>query len=128
MELNLDRYPSLKDAVLDLDPILIDTLAAFWIERHPEGLVVLFRFAWYGPQLEDARNVEQYPDRQVLLPGNLDAEEEILGLEESELLGAFNRMQLTPYAPGNPTGKPKWVVKTHAGSQAERIQWRNSIG
>jgi len=124
----LDRYPSLKDAILDLDSILIDTLAAFWIERHSAGLVVLFRFAWYGPQLEDSRNVEQYPDRKVLLPGHLDAEEEIQGLEESEMLGSFNRLKLTANAPGNPTDKPKWVVKTHAGSQAERIQWRNSIG
>jgi hypothetical protein len=124
----MDEYPSLKDAVLDLDPILIDTLAAFWIEQRREGLVVLFRFAWYGPQLEDSRNVEQYPDREALLPGSLDPEEEIRGLEESELLGSFNSMQLRPHVPGNPTDKPKWVVKTHAGSQAERIQWRNSIG
>jgi hypothetical protein len=124
----MDEYPSLKDAVLDLDPILIDTLAAFWIEQRSEGLVVLFRFAWYGPQLEDSRNVEQYPDREVLLPRDLDPEEEIRGLEESELLGSFNSMKLRPHVPGNPTDKPKWVVKTHAGSQAERIQWRSSIG
>ena len=124
----MDRYPSLKDAVLDLDPVLIRTLAAFWIERHSAGLVVLFRFAWYGPNLEDPRNVEQYPDIEVLLPGSLDAEDEIIGLDESELLGELNRMQLPPHALGNPTDQPKWVVKTHAGSQAERIQWRNSIG
>ncbi|MBI1354017.1 MAG: hypothetical protein GC160_06700 [Acidobacteria bacterium] len=124
----MDQYPSLKDAVLDLDPVLINTLAAFWVERHPQGLVVLFRFAWYGPNLEDPRNVEQYPDIQVLLPAHLDAEEEIRGLEESELLGEFNQMQLRPHVLGNPTDQPKWVVKTHAGSQAERIQWRNSIG
>ena len=34
----MDRYPSLKDAVLDLDPVLIRTLAAFSIERTDEGM------------------------------------------------------------------------------------------
>jgi hypothetical protein len=123
----VDRYPSLKDAVLDLDPVLIRTLAAFSIERTDEGLVTLFRFAFYGPNLERASDVDQYPDIQVLLPGSLDPREEIRGLEESEIVGAFHVLELKPGWPGNETGAPKWVVKTHAGSQAERIEWRNSI-
>ncbi|MCB9386115.1 MAG: hypothetical protein H6509_16005 [Bryobacterales bacterium] len=115
----MDRYPSLKDAVLDLDPVLIRTLAAFSIERTDEGLVTLFRFAFYGPNLERENDVDQYPDIYVLLPPSLDPKEEIQGLEESEIVGSFNILEMAPVQ--------KWLVKTHAGSQAERIAWRNSI-
>lgn len=105
--------------MLDLDPVLIRTLAAFSIERCAEGLAVLFRFAFYGPRLDEPHNVEQYPDIEVLLPGGLDPESEIKSLEETDIAGAFNTLQTSP---------GKWIVKTHAGSQAERIEWRNSIG
>ena len=115
----MDRYPSLKDAVLDLDPVLIQTLAAFSIERTDEGLLTLFRFAFYGPNLERASDVDQYPDIKVLLPAALDARDEIQGLEESEIVGSFNVLEIA--------SEQKWIVKTHAGSQAERIAWRNSI-
>ena len=124
----MENYACLRDAVLDLDPVLIRTLAAFSIERHRPGLVVLFRFAFYGAKIDNPHDIEQYPDIEVLLPATLDPKEEIDSLEETELLGGFNALQLAPHVPGNPTDKPKWVVKTHAASQAERIEWRNSIG
>lgn len=123
----MDRYPSLKDAVLDLDPVLIKTLAAFSIERTSEGLRTLFRFAFYGPNLERASDVDQYPDIEVLLPASLDPREEIEGLEDCEIVGGFHVLEIAPGWPGNDTDAPKWVVKTHAASQAERIEWRNSI-
>lgn len=123
----MDRYPSLKDAVLDLDPVLIKTLAAFSIERTDEGLRTLFRFAFYGPNLERASDVAQYPDIEVLLPGSLDPREEIRGLEECEIVGGFHALEIAPGWPGNDGDSAKWVVKTHAASQAERIEWRNSI-
>jgi hypothetical protein len=115
----VDRYPSLKDAILDLDPVLIKTLAAFSIERTEDGYRTLFRFAFYGPNLERTSDVDQYPDIEVLLPDSLDPREEIRGLEESEIVGGFHVLELRPGW--------KWVVKTHASSQAERIAWRNSI-
>ena len=124
----MERYSNLRDAVLALDPVLIRTLAAFSIERHEEGLVVLFRFAFYGPRLDEPHNVEQYPDIEALLPASLDARSEIDSLEETEILGGFNAIELGPHVGDNPTDWSKWVVKTHAGSQAERIEWRNSIG
>lgn len=114
----MERYPSLRDAVLALDPVLIRTLAAFSIERRDEGLLVLFRFAFYGPRLDQPHNVEQYPDIEVLLPASLDPKAEIDSLEETDIAGGLNALE-TP---------DKWIVKTHAGSQAERIAWRNSIG
>lgn len=123
----MDRYPSLKDAVLDLDPVLIKTLAAFSIERTEEGLRALFRFAFYGPNLERASDVDQYPDIEVLLPGSLDPWAEIRGLEESEIVGGFHALEVASGWPGNNSDAPKWIVKTHAASQAERIEWRNSI-
>jgi len=124
----VQEFPSLRDAVLDLDPVLIRTLAAFSIERHGEHHQVLFRFAFFGPRIDQPHNVEQYPDIHVLLPGFLDPKEQIESLEETDIAGGFNALELAPHAPGNPTDAPKWVVKTHAASQAERIQWRNSIG
>ena len=124
----MQEFSSLRDAVLDLDPVLIRTLAAFSIERREDHLHVLFRFAFYGPRLDEPHNVEQYPDVLVRLPGFLDPKEQIDSLEETEIAGAFNSLELAPHVPGNPTDAPKWVVKTHAGSQAERIEWRNSIG
>ena len=67
----MERYSNLRDAVLALDPVLIRTLAAFSIERHEEGLVVLFRFAFYGPRLDEPHNVEQYPVLSRAKPGDL---------------------------------------------------------
>lgn len=124
----MQEFPSLRDAVLDLDPVLIRTMAAFSIERHGDQLQVLFRFAFFGPRIDEPHNVEQYPDIHVLLPGSLDPKEQIESLEETEIAGGFNALELGPHVPGNPTDSPKWVVKTHAASQAERIAWRNSIG
>ena len=131
----MQEFPSLRDAVLDLDPVLIRTLAAFSIERRGEHLgTAVFqqsaglRFAFFGPRIDQPHNVEQYPDIHVLLPGFLDPKEQIESLEETDIAGGFNALELAPHAPGNPTDSPKWVVKTHAASQAERIQWRNSIG
>jgi len=123
----MERYNSLKDAVLDLDPVLIGTLAAFSIERTSEGLLTLFRFAFYGPNLERMTDVAQYPDIEVLLSAELDPREEIQGLEDCEIVGGFHVLEIAPGWPGNDSDAPKWVVKTHAASQAERIEWRNSI-
>jgi hypothetical protein len=123
----MDRYRSLKDAVLDLDPVLIGTLAAFSIEHAADGWVVLFRFAFYGANLERPSDIDQYPDIRVLLTASVDPREEILGLEESDLVGGFHTLEVRPGWPGNETDAMKWVVKTHAASQAERIEWRNSI-
>lgn len=114
----VQEYKSLKDAVLDLDPVLIRTLAAFSVEETAEGRVVLFRFAFYGPNLERPSDVEQYPDVSVGLDGAVDLKREIEELEDSDLVGALNVMHVPP---------GKWIVKTHAGSQGERIAWRNSI-
>ena len=123
----MDRYPSLKDAVLDLDPVLIKTMAAFSMERMDEGYRTLFRFAFYGPNLERMTDIDQYPDIEVLLPDSVDPREEIRGLEESEIVGGFHVLEIKPGWPGNDSDAPKWIVKTHAATQAERIEWRNSI-
>lgn len=129
MELSLETYRSLRDAVLDLDPVLINTLAAFSIEADDAGLTVRFRFAFYGQALEDPRNVDQYPDIEVRLEsdGGLDAKEEIDSLEDTELVGGFHAIEVAPGWPGNTTERPKWIVKTHSKTQAERIEWRNRL-
>ncbi len=121
-------YRSLKDAVLDLDPLLIRTLGAFSIDGHDEGYLVTFRFMLYGQHLERPTDVDQCPDKQVLLSGDLDLETEIQELDECEILGSLNPALVSPDLSANDGPGPRWVVKTHAGSQAERIEWRNSIG
>ena len=126
--IRVTKYSNLKDAVLDLDPLLIRTLGALSIRSHPEGYLVLFRFMLYGQHLERASDVEQCPDVEVLLDGGLDPEEEIRGLEECEIVGGLNALKVDAGWPGNDTEEPQWLVKTHAGSQGERIEWRNSIG
>ncbi len=130
-------YQNLKDAVLDLDPILIRTLSGFTIETAPEGFRVIFKFAFYGPDLgnleempdtERASTVAQYPDIEVLLDGGVWPKDQIDELNESEILGGLSALQIPPNVKGNQTDAPKWVVQTHAGSQAEWIEWLNSIG
>src|SRR5690606_23038935 len=101
------------------------TLAAFWIEDHEDGPLVLFRFAFYGQSLENPANVDQYPDIEVRLARGLDPRDEIGSLEETEILGGFHAIEVGPGWPGNTTDRPKWIVKTHSRTQAERIQWRN---
>lgn len=122
------RYSNLKDAVLDLDPLLIRTLAAFSIDQHDQGYLVTFRFMLYGQHLERPSDVDQCPDKTVLLESSLDLKREIADLDECEILGSLNAALLGPGSAGNSVLTPRWVVKTHSGSQAERIKWRNSIG
>ena len=83
----MNTYRSLKDAVLDLDPLLIRTLGALSIETRPEGHLVLFRFMLYGQNLERETDVEQCPDVEVLLDRGLDPDEELRELEECEIVG-----------------------------------------
>ena len=123
----MTRYSNLKDAVLDLDPLLIRTLAAFSIDEDDEGHVVTFRFMLYGQHLERPSDVDQCPDKVVLLDSNLDIEQEIADLDECEILGSLNAARLAPALADAPAKSHRWVIKTHAGSQGERIEWRNSI-
>lgn len=123
----MTRYSNLKDAVLDLDPLLIRTLGAFSIDDDEHGYLVTFRFMLYGQHLERPFDVDQCPDTQVLLDGTLDLEREIADLDECEILGALNAARVAASFEGRSIRAPHWVVKTHAGSQAERIEWRNSI-
>ena len=101
----MTRYSNLKDAVLDLDPLLIRTLAAFSIDESDEGHLVTFRFMLYGQHLE----------------------QEIADLDDCEILGSLNAARLAPALADAPAKSHRWVVKTHSGSQGERIEWRNSI-
>jgi len=121
------RYSNLKDAVLDLDPLLIRTLAAFSIDEGGESHVVTFRFMFYGQHLERPSDVDQCPDMTVLLDAKLDLEQEIADLHDCEILGSLNAARLAPAMADAPAKSHRWVVKTHSGSQGERIEWRNSI-
>ena len=131
-------YRHLKDALLDLDPVLIDTLSGFSIEAGERGYVVRFKFAFYGPALTDATlsesaetgsgAVAQYPDIEVLLDRGVWPKQQIGELSECEIAGQLHALQIPPGYPGNGSHEPKWIVETHAGSQAERLQWLRSIG
>ena len=131
-------YRHLKDALLDLDPVLIDTLSGFSIEAAGRGYLVRFKFAFYGPALNDATlsenadacsgAVAQYPDIEVLLDRGVWPKEQIDELSECEIAGQLHAAQIPPGYPGNNSDEPKWIVETHAGSQAERLQWLRSIG
>ena len=131
-------YRHLKDAVLDLDALLINTLSGFVVEASEPGYRVVFCFAFYGPDLdaieqtqggaEQADTIAQYPDIEVVLDGAASPQEQITELEESDLLGGFQILRIPTGLRGNDTSETKWVVTTHAGSKAERIEWLNSIG
>jgi hypothetical protein len=131
-------YRHIKDALLDLDPVLIDTLSGFSIEAVGRGYLVRFKFAFYGPTLNEATlshgdgaesgAVAQYPDIEVLLDRGVWPKEQIEELSECEIAGQLHAVQIPPGYPGNSSDEPKWIVETHAGSQAERLQWLRSIG
>ena len=123
----MTRYSNLKDAVLDLDPLLIRTLAALTIDESDEGHLVTFRFMLYGQHLERPTDVDQCPDKTVLLEPSLNLEQEIADLDDCEILGSLNAARLAPALADAPAKSHRWVVKTHSGSQGERIEWRNSI-
>lgn len=123
----MTRYSNLKDAVLDLDPLLIRTLAAFSIDEGDESHVITFRFMLYGQHLERPSDVDQCPDKTVLLDAKLNLEQEIADLDDCEILGSLNAARLAPAMADAPANSHRWVVKTHSGSQGERIEWRNSI-
>ena len=121
-------YPTLTAAVEALDPLLIKTLSGFVIETHDDSHLIRFRFAFFGPNLEEPGMIDQCPDKHCLLDREAWLKDEIHSLDERQLLGTLYAIQLPPNVPGNTTDAPKWVVRTHAGSTAERIIWLNSIG
>ena len=131
-------YRHLKDALLELDPVLIETLSGFSIEAGERGYMVRFKFAFYGPALNDeslsgnseagSGMVAQYPDIEILLDSTVWPKDQIDELSECDLAGQLHAVQIPPGYPGNSSDEPKWIVETHAGSQAERLQWLRSIG
>ncbi len=120
-------YPTLSAAVEALDPLLIETLSGFAIETHEDAHRIRFRFAFFGPNLEKPGMIDQCPDKHCLLDRDACLKDEINLLDERQLLGTLHAVQLLPHAPGNLTDAPKWVVRSHAGSTAERILWLSSI-
>ena len=129
-------YRSLKDAVLELDDVLIRTLCGFSIERGDHGYRVVFKMAFYGPDIEAldqtpagerVGEIAQYPDVAVLLEGSASPRTEIEELSDCRILGELYAKQIPPQTAGNDSDEPKWVVSTHCGSQAERIEWLRSI-
>ena len=129
-------YRSLKDAVLDLDDVLIQTLCGFSIERCDRGHRVVFKMAFYGPDIEALEEtpvgervgeIAQYPDVEVFLDESARPRTEIEELSDCGILGELYAKQIPPRALGNESDEPKWVVTTHFGSQAERIEWLRSI-
>jgi hypothetical protein len=131
-------YQNLKDAVLDLDPVLIQTLCGFTVEELPSGYRVTFRFALFGPDLANVREgeageiltetVAAYPDVKIMLAPEVSPGEQIQELGESELLGELAAVQIPPGTKFNDGDAPLWIVHTHSGSTAEKIRWLNSIG
>ena len=97
-----------------------------------EGFRVEFCFALWSPSLEDlggghSNTVEQCPNKAVDLPAGVNPRDEIDRLEAEAELGTFHTAQIPPHWPGNDTQAPKWVVKCHSGSTAERLEWIKTI-
>ncbi len=125
-------YRSLADAVADLDPLLVQTLMGFNITEKFDCYQVEFSFAFWQPTIDDLEtghsdSVEQCPNVVSKLFSNLDPRTEIELLEASRKLGTFHAFQIPPDWPGNDTHAPKWVVKCHSGSTAERLEWMKTI-
>ena len=120
-------YPTLVAAVEALDPILLKTLSGFAIESYEQAHRIRFRFAFFGPNLEDPSSIDQCPDKFCLLHQDAWLKDEVDSLDAHGILGTLHAVQLPPQTPGNSTDAPKWVVRTHAGSTAERVVWLNSI-
>ena len=70
------RYRNLVEAVRDLDEIVIRTISGFSIETAEEGYLVVFKVAFFGPDLEAlehlpagerADTIAKYPDISVIV-------------------------------------------------------------
>lgn len=130
-------YPTLQAAVGDLDEVLVRTTAAFTIQQQQRHYLVRFKFAWFGPDLDNlcendigglsSETVAQYPDVEVALSLDAELAQQLAELDARGVLGTLHTMQIPPGSKGNDGDAPLWVVRTHSGSTAERIQWLNSI-
>ena len=125
-------YRSLIDPVADLDELLVQTLMGFNITEHFECYQAEFSFAFWQPKIDGIESgssdeVEQCPNVVVQLSSNIEPREEIDRLEQTADLGNFHAFQIPPDWPGNDSNAPKWVVKCHSGSTAERLAWIKSI-
>ncbi len=65
--------------------------------------------------------------KDAVLDGSALPRTEIEELSDCGILGELYAKQIPPRAPGNESDEPKWVVTTHFGPQAERIEWLRSI-
>lgn len=67
----------------------------------------------------------RWPDLERDLDALAEVEEQIRDLYATGLLGTLDAARFTPLT--DPTQPPRWTVKTHAGSQAERSAWLLSL-
>jgi hypothetical protein len=116
-----DSLLNLKDAVLDLDPLLIRTLAAFSIDRATTAIYLPLHA--FGQHFERPSDVDQCPDKTVCsTPTSIC--NEIADLTAKSL--ARSTPPAWPRLPTLDRLAPLGRQDT-PGSQGERIEWRNSI-
>lgn len=139
---------TLIEIIGDLEPVLHDTLSTIRLEWRPEGATAQLSFClsrWAGKQsvLHDhaiavdqtdlpagiaVTSFERWPDRFSRLALTPDAKTQIRDLDR---LGTLGRLDASEYrvTEGDRSNHAaiSWIIKTHAGSDAERAAWIRGI-
>jgi hypothetical protein len=134
-------YATLTDIINDLEPVVRNAVSGLHIEpagpRYHVSLSIALYTQGTAPSATREHRIsvdtEHLPDgvsvagwtRWPNLERDLDpfaqVEEQIRDLSATGLLGTLDAARFTPLS--DPDLPPRWNVKTHAGSQAERSAW-----
>lgn len=140
---------TLAEIVADLEPRLRDTLSSLAIAFDGERASVTLSFALYGPPgtfgragpyqvTVDTANMpegvslagwERYPDQQRPVTLDVPIPDQIAALEDAGMVGSLDAARFDGGSDAVRAGYPatRWIVKTHAGSQNERMAWLRSV-
>lgn len=144
-----DTLMTLTDIVQSLEPIFLRSLDAIIVDFHGDHATARLTFHLYtqgdtaaaGPYVIsfDDHNLPDgvescallhWPDRTVPLTLRLPVETQIRDLDATGLVGTLDAARFDADALQVEMGlhpPSRWIIKTHAGTQTERVAWLQSL-
>ncbi len=122
---------TLLEAVESLE--LIEVSAVSWINIIPthKNYIAAFTIAFVLPFL-DAKLPDEYrhgsprlwPDQKRVLESSMPIQDQILELQRT---GTFGNLATVPLTPSEREARGLWGIKTHCGTDLERLKWMESV-
>lgn len=128
---------TLTEIVCELEPVFVASLSAIRIEMADGEAVAVLNCALFTDQVPDyVRAADlppgvgltarvRWPDQRRPLSMDVPIDQQIRDLHASGLVGSLDAARFQEVSGGRRA--IRWLVKTHAGSDAERFAWLKSL-